>query len=107
MIPTFGPVLQDRLDAHLAGTTIHDPTAPGHADARADAENLIAVQRLQRSPAYWDPQHVDHALVKAKVSAFYASEFDGAEHGRRPNAMVIDTSDPSLPMRPQLSRGAE
>lgn len=90
MNSTLGPVLQERLDAHLAGTTINDPAAPGHADARADAENLIQVQRLQQSPAYWNPQDVSHALVKAKVSAFYAKEFDGEQHGRRPEPLVFD-----------------
>ena len=101
------PELQERFTSLLNSDAILNPSDPGHAAAQADAQLISKVQQLTNSPAYWDPQHIDHELVTTRVRRFYELEFAGEQHGRRANPLVMDTSDPSLPMRPQLSRGAE
>ena len=52
---------------------------------------------LVQSPAYWNTSDPQHEIVKDKVSRVYAIEHEGANgnaemHGRRPAAIVIDTS---------------
>lgn len=101
------PELQERFTGLLNSDAILNPADPGHAQAQADAQLISQVQQLTSSAAYWDKNHVDHELVTTRVRRFYEGEFAGVQHGRRPNPMVLDTSQPDMPMRPQLSRGAE
>lgn len=66
-------VLMARIGAE---SKFGEDTPPGSAAAVSDVD----IEALQKSEAYWKPEHPDHAKVKAQVSAFYAQKFGTAPH---------------------------
>lgn len=54
------------------GREVGEDTPPG-GDAAGVGEGDI--ESMQKSPAYWDPNHPDHTRTKAKVDEFYARKF--------------------------------
>ena len=88
---TLPQPMADRLERLVSNPSIGDTTATA-ADARAEASQLFELERLQQSAAYWDPNHIEHERVKAKVRLMHEIEFEGQGHSRRPSPVVIDTS---------------
>ena len=90
---TLPTTMQERLER-----LVSDPATAGSGSeaalARVDAGQLLELQRLTQSAAYWDPSHIDHEATKAKVRLLHELEFDG-QHTRRPNALIFDTGNPS------------
>ena len=92
---TLPTTLQDRLGRLLEDPELNDPASANAAAARADAGQLIELQRLTQSAAYWDPQHIEHEAVKAKVRMCHELEFRGSPTTRRPNGMILDSGNPN------------
>lgn len=62
------------------------PAGAGAAGASSDLE----VEALQKSPAYWNANDPQHAQVKAKVAAHYATKFGSAP--KASGSMAIHTT---------------
>lgn len=93
---TLPAPMQDRLERLINDPAIADTGSETAALNRVDAGQLLELQRLTQSAAYWDPSHIDHELTKAKVRLLHEFEFDG-QHARRPSALIFNSGNPSAP----------
>lgn len=57
-----------------------------------DEEITMQRDRMMRSEAYWDPRHIDHEIVKARVTRLFDVDHEGETHGRRPSPIVINSA---------------
>lgn len=61
------------FSARIATELKEDTPAGGGGGPTSDVD----VEALQKSEAYWKPEHPDHAKTKAKVDGYYAAKFPG------------------------------
>ena len=57
--------------AASVASELKEDTTPGTHHIAAEAD----IEVLQKSEAYWNPQHPEHEKVKARVAEFYARKF--------------------------------
>ena len=63
------------------------------------------IDTLMMSPEYFDPNSQEGDRIRAIVKAAHESAHGNTAptSARRPNPIVLDTSDPSMPIRRQMS----
>lgn len=70
-IPANGPAIHVRMSGEEGVDPIANAGGKHIREDLADDPANLALITMMRQPAYWDPQHPDHLMVKSKVmSAF-------------------------------------